>query len=61
MALPVRVLLAAVLSLCLAPPAGAGFDDGRAAYQRGGHAQNNLGIAYFHGLGVDQNDGEAVR
>ena len=38
MALPVGVLLAAVLSLCLAPPPGAGFDDGRAAYQRGDYA-----------------------
>ena len=32
-----------------------------AADQGDAHAQNNLGIAYFHGLGVDQNDGEAVR
>ena len=60
--------LSTTSATCTKAVVGVDEDDGAAARwyrlaadQGDAHAQNNLCIAYFHGLGVDQNDGEAVR
>ena len=73
-----RVALAILLIYMQAGPAGAGWDEAAAAYERGDYetaareyralaeqgnakAQLNLGILYSVGMGVPEDDAEAVK